>query len=268
MSAEKESEQLLLSELEATEIAKYLINTSQLIKIDDKVSGEKLYVPFVLPKPFQNLDGYTIVKLIYMMAEHYFQHKKIKTKYKGEEPELFFVHESCEKISRVTNKKLKNILDNVVTVLYQGHGQEGYEKIDFLNKTRLNKEIIRPHKNNNKNNKFIMKKNNKVDKKSQENSDEMEARAKRDFNSPEWKRKLANKSYGQQKHVKLRLFPQIVQAIKDALDESGEIQNEWITRAIIDRLRADHPDIYEELRSKRDEMPLTRYDARPGVDLD
>lgn len=70
------------------------------------------------------------------------------------------------------------------------------------------------------------------------------------------------------KQLKYRTFEQVIDAIKEAAEKVDETQSGFINRAVIARLKAEFPDIYEELRSQEAEFPKLREDARIGIDLD
>lgn len=93
----------------------------------------------------------------------------------------------------------------------------------------------------------------------------------RDFKSAQWskKPKLKTKTPAkdEQERFALRTFPQVYRIIDKAIQESGEGKTEWIVRAIIDRLMIDHPHLFEELKSQKDEFPEVRSDAKTGIDF-
>lgn len=72
----------------------------------------------------------------------------------------------------------------------------------------------------------------------------------------------------QHKQLKYRTFQPVIDAVKEAASAAGETQNAFLNRAVIKRLRAEFPDVYQRLKDREDEFPPLMSHARPGIDLD
>lgn len=107
--------------------------------------------------------------------------------------------------------------------------------------------------------------------KEQKDGPQPDSRLRRDFKSAQWSKKPKLKAKtpakDEQERFALRTFPQVYRIIDKAIQESGEGKTEWIVRAIIDRLMIDHPHLFEELKSQKDEFPEVRSDAKTGIDF-
>lgn len=112
---------------------------------------------------------------------------------------------------------------------------------------------------------------NDLDTLVEQKDDPQRGRVGRDFNSVQWvkkpKKKAEKFTKKKQEQFSIRTFQQVYDAIDQAIEESGEKKNEWIVRAIMDRLQTDHPDIFQSLKDKKDEFPDIRSDARTGIDF-
>jgi hypothetical protein len=112
---------------------------------------------------------------------------------------------------------------------------------------------------------------NDLDTLEEQKDDPQRGRVGRDFKSASWtkqnKSKITPPHKEKQKRQSFRTFVPVLETIEECCADSNELFNEWIVRAIIDRIQADYPERYEELKARKDEFPPSRSDAKPGIDF-